>query len=146
MKNQYVKPLLEVEEFLANSYCSNCGKTVDGDYLFECTFSAGTLYLETNGLPGRQTDETRELTCTRWHIHNNNCYKTIPKDQKIGSFSPCKKTHKTSTMADFVDGYVGTTPVTVWVEGTKNADGTWNWSNAHATDHVPQEHWTTEKS
>ena len=52
------RPLTEVQKFEANEYVAACGDS-GTTYLFTCDAGggkSGTVYLETNGRPGLQTD------------------------------------------------------------------------------------------
>lgn len=78
MKNTYVKPEMQVEEFLANQYCSNCGKK-DGKYIFTCDAPAGVIHY----------------------------YDASGKDINRGkSYSPCGETHVTDGPDSYYEGYV----------------------------------------
>ncbi|MCQ2267559.1 MAG: hypothetical protein MJZ83_01635 [Bacteroidaceae bacterium] len=80
MKNTYVKPEMQVEEFLANRYVAACGKTPDGVYHFKCDAPAGTLYY----------------------------YKTssTTKGTELGSYHPCGATHDTTDPNNFYEGFI----------------------------------------
>lgn len=154
MKNTYVKPEMQVEEFLANQYCSNCKS--GEKYLFECNIGTiGTLYEETNGIPGLQTSKTYgTLTCTNtsWrHSHTDACYSSVtaPDTKVPGNFSGysgCGKKHEADTQGDFVNGYNyrngNTTKVIIWYSGSDHTSG----SNVHVTTATQKESWEIVKS
>lgn len=77
MKNTYVKPEMQVEEFLVNQYCSNCGKK-DGKYIFTCDAPAGTLYY----------------------------YNSSGKAKSMGTYHPCGSTHETNGPDGYYDGFI----------------------------------------
>lgn len=131
MKN-YVKPEMNFEEFSSNSYVAACGQTVDGDYLFACDHPGGDVYLETNGTAGRQRGG--------WN-----------PDQHLGSVHACDKTHKTSDINDFVDGYVDGVPAIILLDftGTNKNYGTYKGKiirNYHASQSLTREQLTVVKS
>lgn len=105
MKNEYVKPEIQIELFMANSYVAACGQTVDGDYLFACDGKRGVIYIDSNGVSGLQKERQLKGTCghTRNRDHTNSCY--VEADHYLGGVKPCNATHKTSNLNDFVEGY-----------------------------------------
>lgn len=144
MKNTYVKPEMQVEEFLANSYCVNCaedpsrkGVTIN----FICNAGGGKsggVWEETNSTAGLQSNSDRRQSRT------------------TNSFSACNKTHPVTvygvstieeaiaTQTDMFPGWYkrygysdnNAISVYVWTDG-----GT----NTHATTLKPNE-WTLQKS
>lgn len=135
-KRAYNKPILESETFVPQTYIANCGDkgTI---YKFTCDAGggeSGTVYLETNGIPGLQTGRGG--------------------DQYLSGYHACGSTHEASSTDDFLDGYyvtekyVGwwpfghtekkTTPVIVW-RGPHN-------DNTHCTTNLDQNSWETVKS
>lgn len=155
MKNEYVKPEMNFEEFSSNSYVAACGQTVDGDYLFACDGPSGTIYIDSNGMSGLQTEKIYgPLTCTntsRKHTHTDNCYQSVtPADQRLGGVHACDVTHKTSNINDFVDGYyVDGTKCIIYLEFGQNKYGTWNGKgikNYHSSTSLTREQLTVVKS
>lgn len=66
MKEAWIRPLTEVQKFVANEYVAACGVRPDGTYIFKCDAPKGNLYID-----GR----------------NGYAY--------LGSYHPCGKTHTT---------------------------------------------------
>lgn len=135
-KRAYIKPILESETFIPQTYIANCGDS-GTIYKFTCDAGggvSGNVYLETNGLPGLQTGRGR--------------------DQYLGGYHACGRTHEASSKDAFLDGYyvteeyVGswpfghtettTTPVIVW-RGPNN-------DNTHCTTNLDMDSWETVKS
>ena len=82
MKRVYVTPVMEMQEFKANEYCSStCGKTEDGKYIFTCDAEAGRLYYYEDTWVG-------EISMPR------------------GDFTPCKAKHYTDSPNVYGDGFV----------------------------------------
>lgn len=126
MKEAWVRPLTEVQKFVANEYVAACGDTEKGKYLFECDAPAGPLYAHDSS--GRGYDGA--------------------------NYSPCKKKHEASTSATFVQGYIDYNgnkrqdageAVIVWLEYKKRFGQTYV-SNGHATTNLNQETWEVVKS
>ena len=104
-KKIYERPVMQVEAFVANHYCSDCG---DGPttvtYKFQCNAGSHSnwqdVYLETNGRAGLQT--------------NGNPWTGVQADRYIGEYHACNKTHNVTLSADepfdidatFPKGYV----------------------------------------
>lgn len=130
MRKEWMEPIIEVQEFVANEYVAACG---DGGtvYKFICDAPAGTLYYypESDGqIDGNYTGQ-------EW------------TKRKLGSYHPCKAEHEASVTSDFYDGFVDRNynrrqdpgeGVIVWL-GSKN-------DNGHATTKLDMNSWTTAKS
>ena len=101
MKN-YVKPIMEVETFRANEYLTSCQDNFK--YLFECNAGKGypavggdddnpaglgSVWLETNGVPGLQTEKNGK----------------IKKDKYLSKYYPCGTTHEADSKDPFLTGY-----------------------------------------
>lgn len=126
----YKKPVLNVERFTANEFVAAC-HDINKVYKFKCDAGggrSGDVYLETNGIPGLQTD---------WW----------GGDQYLSGYHACGTTHEAKTTDDFLDGYyvtsswfggTKTTPVKVW-RGPNN-------DNTHCTENLDMDSWETEKS
>ena len=127
---EYVKPTMEGEVFAANEYVAAC-HDINMVYKFKCDAGggeSGSVYLETNGKPGLQTD---------WW----------GGDRYLSGYHACGTTHEAKTTDDFLDGYyvtsswfggTETTPVKVW-RGPNN-------DNTHCTENLDMDSWETEKS
>ena len=127
MKKAYVKPSMESEAFVPNAYCSNCGNTEYGDYLFECDAPGGTLY----------------YYGTDWWGNKEAI--------RLGGYSPCGEKHQASRDSEFPDGFVDYNKngreddgeaVIVWLER-----GAWgSLRDYHATTNLNIESWEIAKS
>lgn len=80
MKNQYVKPEMQVEMYEANQYVAACGKTPDGIYHFKCDAPGGYLYYYKNS------------------YSKNGTY--------IGYYHPCGEKHDTKNKNNFYEGFI----------------------------------------
>lgn len=121
MKKVYQHPQVVVEEFAPNEYCSACGKTEYGKYLFNCDAPAGDLYY----------------------------YNSRGRKRFVGQYHPCLKKHETDSKNDFVKGFVDRNDnqqedkgeaATVWLERG------FLYTNGHATTNLDQEHWEVLRS
>lgn len=116
-------PQAVVQQFAANEYVAACGDIEHGMYKFKCDAPEGTLY----------------------YYDNNG------RAQRLGSYTPCDKTHEAAMSSEFPNGFVDRNGnrqeddgegVVVWIERT------W-WgqvANAHATTKVDRDSWETAKS
>ena len=133
---KWSRPVTMVQKFEANEYVAACGDS-GTTYLFTCDAGggeSGTVYLETNGQPGLQTD---------WG-----------GDMSLGGYHACGTQHKADSDDDFLQGYyvteeyVGiwpfghyekvTTDVIVW-RGPRG-------NNTHCTTNLDMDTWETAKS
>lgn len=124
------RPLTLVQKFEPNEYCASCGD-LNKVYKFKCDAGggeSGSVYLETNGKPGLQTD---------WW----------DGDQYLSGYHACGTEHEAKTTDDFLAGYyvtsswlggTKTTPVIVW-RGPNN-------DNTHCTENLDMDSWPTAKS
>ena len=129
MKRAYVKPTMESETFVPQAYIAACGDS-GTTYLFKCDAGggrSGTVYLETNGREGLQTD---------WG-----------GDRYLSGYHACGTTHEADSDDEFLDGYYVTTgwfgqqnvtQVIVW-RGPNN-------DNTHCTTNLDKNTWETAKS
>lgn len=113
--------------------CGDSGTT----YLFECNAGggkSGTVYLETNGQPGLQTD---------WG-----------GDRSLGGYYACGTQHEADSDDDFLEGYyvtkeyVGTWPFGHYEDVTTEVivwRGPWG-TNVHCTTKLNMDEWETAKS
>lgn len=137
-KRAYVKPSLESEAFVPNTYVAACGDS-GTTYLFTCDAGggkSGTVYLETNGRPGLQTGRGG--------------------DRYLSGYHACGTQHEADSDDPFLEGYYVTeewipggwfepghmervvTDVIVW-------RGPYN-NNTHCTTNLDKESWETAKS
>ena len=140
MKN-YVRPMMESEVFAANEYIAACGES-GVVYKFKCDAGDGvygSVYEETNGIPGLQTGRRGD---TKLAGYSNGLLGE-------SGFYACNKTHEAESNNDFVNGYYcakGNTknpiPVIVW----KEPRGGWLPDNIHCTTNLDQDSWETAKS
>lgn len=136
-KRAYVKPSLESEAFVPNTYVAACGDS-GVVYKFKCDAGGGTpgnVYLETNGVPGLQT---RGEWVGGWGGHWQEA------DKSLGGYHACGTTHEADSNDDFLNGYYvpyfsdDVTQVIVW-------RGPYN-NNVHCTTNLDQDSWETLKS
>lgn len=138
MKREWIRPLTEVQSFVANEYCGACGDS-GTVYKFTCDAGggvSGSVYLETNGQPGLQTEGRNA-------------------DRYLSGYHACGTTHEAESTDDFLDGYyvtrkwvsdgwfdghyeTETTPVIVW----RGPYG----DNTHCTVNLNMDTWETVKS
>ncbi len=129
-RTAWAMPQTIVQKFAANEYVAAC-HDINKVYKFKCDAGggkSGSVYLETNGKPGLQTD---------WW----------GGDKYLSGYHACGTTHEAKTTDDFLDGYyvtsswfggTKTTPVIVW-RGPNN-------DNTHCTENLDMDSWETEKS
>lgn len=127
----YVKPTMESEAFVPSAYCAPCASGVT--YWFECNAGSSwsgfnTVYEETNGIPGLQTEGRN------------------PDRVRSRSYYACNERHEVGANETFLDGYVvqhhiigrdETMSVLIWTEG-----GT----NTHCTTELDPHEWEIAKS
>lgn len=129
MRKEWMEPVIEVQEFVANEYVAACGDS-GTVYKFTCDAPRGWLYYypESDG-----------------QIDGN--YTGSGSQKFIGNYHPCGRTHEASVTDDFYDGFVDYNwngkpdtgeEVIVW-RGPKN-------NNGHATTNLNMSSWTTAKS
>lgn len=130
MRKEWMEPVIEVQEFVANEYVAACGDS-GKVYNFEC--NAGKrrnfYYVYTNGTDG---------------VPNT------PDDVLLGStYHPCGETHSAESNSDFAHGYMYKAgllgpdkskriDVVIW-RGEKG-------DNIHCTINLNIDSWTTAKS
>lgn len=137
----WTRPLTEVQKFEANEYVAACGES-GVVYKFKCDAGDGvygSVYEETNGIPGLQTG--------RWGDTELAGY----SDGWLGEsgFYACNKTHEAESSNAFVNGYYcakGDTKNPVSVIVWKEPRGGWWPDNIHCTTNLDQDSWETAKS
>lgn len=129
MRKEWMEPVIEVQEFVANEYVASCGDS-GKVYNFTCNATKGRLYYYPNG------DGT---------IDGN--YTGSKSAELIGYYYPCDAKHKASATSDFYDGFIDYNKnkkqdlnegVIVW-RGPEN-------NNGHATTNLNMSSWETAKS
>ena len=139
MKN-YVKPMMESEVFAANEYIAACGES-GVVYKFKCDAGDGvygSVYEETNGIPGLQTGRRGDTELAGY------------SNSWLGEsgFYACNKTHEAESNNDFVNGYYcakGDTKNPISVIVWKEPRGWWS-DDIHCTTNLDQDSWETAKS
>lgn len=133
MRREWMEPVIEVQEFVANEYVAACGDS-GKVYNFECNAGKENSYYNvyTNGADG--IAHTRD-------------------DELLGSYHPCGKKHAAESNSDFKYGYMyrldgfglfskedrnDCTDVVIW-------RGKYN-NNIHCTTNLDINSWTTAKS
>lgn len=130
MRKEWMEPVIEVQEFVANEYVASCGDS-GKVYNFECNAGKeGTsYYVYTNGADG--VPDTSD-------------------DFLLGSYHPCGETHSAESDSDFAYGYMykkgflgfpdqsNRINVVIW-RGKKG-------DNIHCTTNLNINSWMTAKS
>lgn len=134
-KRAYVKPSLESEAFVPNTYVAACGDS-GVNYLFECNAPSGTLYYY-------PTSDGKI----------DGVYEGWGRAEKMGSYTPCGVKHETDSTGDFYDGFVDRNRNRKQDPGEgvivyRNREwGIWGWRwNGHATTNLDMNSWETAKS
>ena len=129
MRKEWMEPVIEVQEFVANEYVAACGDS-GTVYKFTCDAHGGWLYYypESDG-----------------QIDGN--YTGSGSKKRIGSYHPCGATHEASVTDEFYDGFVD------YIRNRKQDPGegviVWrgpNNKNGHATTNLDINSWETAKS
>lgn len=129
-KKAYVKPAMESETFVPNTYVAACGDT-NNEYIFQCDAIGG-------------------ITGTVFYDDGNGQFNPFSGDKFMGSgYHACGESHVTQDGDEFIRGWYVTgwdgitggdfiTPVIIWrgVEG----------NNIHCTTNLDQDSWETAKS
>ena len=131
MKKIWSAPEAIAEQFAANEYVAECGDS-GVVFKFECDAGggqSGSVYLETNGVAGLQTDGRNP-------------------DRYLGGYHACGSSHDAESTDEFLDGYYVVdggwfsedtiTPVIVWRGPYGN--------NTHCTEVLDMNAWETAKS
>lgn len=128
MRKEWMEPVIEVQEFVANEYVAACESGMV--YKFTCNAPGGRLYYYP------ESDD---------HIDGN--YTGSGRAEFIGFYTPCDAKHDASTTSDFYDGFIdynrnrkrdSDEGVIVW-RGPSNRNG-------HATTDLNMSSWETAKS
>lgn len=149
MKNQYVKPEMQVEEFSANDYVGACG---DSGKVYKFTCNAGTAPYITGSWLNRKTYDYPYciMNSSGQYLKNksNWTFTSSTKTDDHIHYAPCNETHEATSMDGvFVTGcYIDNdysdsdTPiaVTIWRGNNKN--------NVHCTTNLDITSWETAKS
>ena len=134
-------PLTEVQKFEANEYVAACGES-GVVYKFQCDAGGGvygSVYEETNGIPGLQTGHRGD---TELAGYSNSLFGE-------SGFYACNKTHEAESSNAFVNGYYcakGDTRNPVSVIVWKEPRGGWFPDNIHCTTNLDQDSWETANS
>lgn len=142
MRQVYESPKMFVQEFVPNEYVAACGDS-GVVYKFKCDAGGGvygSVYEETNGIPGLQTG--------KWGDRELAGYSNSIVWGESG-FYACNKTHEAESSNAFVDGYYcakGNTQNPMDVIVWKEPRG-WGWpDNIHCTTNLDKDSWETAKS
>lgn len=141
MKREYVRPMMRGEVFAANEYVAACGDS-GVVYKFKCDAGDGeygSVYEETNGIPGLQTGWQGDTELAGY------------SNDWLGEsgYHACKKTHEADSSNAFVNGYYcaqGNTKNPVSVIVWKEPRGGWWPDNIHCTTNLDKDSWETAKS
>ena len=127
-KKAYVKPVMESETFVPNTYVAACGDE-HKVYKFVCNAGGGddgNVYVDSN--KNGQYDVLEDKELTGWILN---------------SYHACGKTHEAPTDDEFLDGFyrpfltLDFQKVKIWTDG-----GT----NIHCTTKLDMNSWETAKS
>ena len=135
------RPLTEVQKFEANEYVAACGES-GVVYKFKCDAGGGvygSVYEETNGIPGLQTGRGGD---TELAEYSNSLFGE-------SGFYACNKEHEAESNNAFVNGYYcakGNTKNPVNVIVWKEPRGWWMPDNIHCTTNLDKDSWETAKS
>ena len=135
------RPLTEVQKFEANEYVAACGES-GVVYKFKCDAGGGvygSVYEETNGIPGLQTGRGGDTELAEY------------SNGWLGEsgFYACNKEHEAESNNAFVNGYYcakGDTKNPVNVIVWKEPRGLWLPDNIHCTTNLDKDSWETAKS
>ena len=138
MKKRYERPSAYIEEFTPNEYVAACGES-GKVYNFQCNAGRndryGTVYLETNGKAGLQTEGGRDWV--------NGKPKKYSADKYLTSlYHACDTTHKANSKDEFRDGYYLRVDTLLNVIVWRGEDG----NNVHCTTNLNINEWSTAKS
>lgn len=129
MRKEWMEPVIEVQEFVANEYVAACGDS-GTFYKFTCDAPGGWLYYypESDG-----------------QIDGN--YTGSGSQKRIGPYHPCGATHEASVTDAFYDGFVDYN----WNRKQDPGEGVIVWrgpnnKNGHATTNLDINSWETAKS
>lgn len=129
MRKEWMEPVIEVQEFVANEYVAACESGMV--YKFTCDASGGWLYYypKSDGqIDGNHTGSG--------------------DDRKfLGDYYPCGATHEASVTDAFYDGFVDYN----WNRKQDPGEGVIVWrgpdnKNGHATTKLNMNSWETAKS
>ena len=135
------RPLTEVQKFEANEYVAACGES-GVVYKFKCDAGGGvygSVYEETNGIPGLQTGRGGDTELAEYS-------KSLFGES---GFYACNKEHEAESNNAFVNGYYcakGNTKNPVNVIVWKEPRGWWMPDNIHCTTNLDKDSWETAKS
>lgn len=120
MRKEWMEPVIEVQEFVANEYVASCGNS-GVVYKFKCDAGKGSYAV---------------------YVDTNNNGKLDRKDHWLGDYHACGATHDASVRDEFLNGFIYRggeyTPVVIW----RGEDG----HNIHCTTELDINKWTTAKS
>lgn len=132
-KRAYVKPSLESEAFVPNTYVAACGDS-GVTYLFECNAGEPYRYWEEGWFGGH------------W-VTDDHPYKVTTDGGRVltRNYGPCNAKHSAPSESGFLHGFMDNThtdvdehiPVIIWTE--------WG-TNVHCTENLDQDSWETLKS
>ena len=136
MKKAYVKPSMESEAFVPNTYVAACGDS-GTTYKFKCDAGggvSGSVYVESNGVEGLQTRSSGS-----WWGGDY-----VAADRSLGGYHACGTTHEADSDDEFLNGYY----VPYWSDDVIKViiwRGPYN-KNVHCTTNLDKNSWETAKS
>ena len=140
-RNVWKQPMTVVQKFVPNEYVAGCGDS-GTTYFFKCDAGDGvygSVYEETNGIPGLQTGRRGDTELAGY------------SNSWLGEsgFHACNKTHEAESSNAFVGGYYcakGNTYNPIQVIVWKEPRGWWMPDNIHCTTNLDKDSWETAKS
>lgn len=133
MRKEWMEPVIEVQEFVANEYVASCGNS-GKVYKFVCDageygHSYNVYYYDESG--------EKKYIAKEFSVFG-------PYAQFTG-YHPCKKTHEAESDSGFIHGFIDDQstlkdekkPVVIWTE---------NGTSVHCTTQLDVDNWVTAKS
>ncbi len=137
MRREWMEPVIEVQEFVANEYVAACGDS-GKVYNFECNAGQKGHYYNVYYYDGsgqkKYIAKKSSLEDLLWGSH-----------AQFSNYHPCNATHKAESDSGFISGFIDdqstsvdeATPVVIWTE---------NGTNVHCTTKLDITTWQTAKS
>ena len=130
MRKEWMEPVIEVQEFVANEYVAACG---DSGTVYKFVCDAGEYGHKYNVYYYDESGHKKYIAQKgSWWA-------------QFSSYHPCKATHEAESNSGFISGFIDdqstrndeATPVVIWTE---------NGTNVHCTTQLNINNWETAKS
>lgn len=130
MRKEWMEPVIEVQEFVANEYVAACG---DSGTVYKFVCDAG------------EYDHKYNVYYYDGSGHKKYIAQKGSRWAQFSSYHPCKVTHEAKSDSGFISGFIDdqstpndeATPVVIWTE---------NGTNVHCTTQLNINNWETAKS